>query len=140
MVLRFAPLVAWADRVQHGVRDTTTWDALVQRARSGPPALLKPFDREINTVEYFVHHEDLRRAQPGWEPRTLDAGDEAVLWRQLRRMRWAMRSPVARLEAPGQAPLVFPNTKLGGAVRGPVGELALWVLGRKDAARVETTP
>ena len=33
---------------------------------------LPPVDRVLNTLEYFVHHEDLRRAQPGWEPRELD--------------------------------------------------------------------
>ena len=26
-------------------------------------------DKALNTAEYFVHHEDIRRAAPGWEPR-----------------------------------------------------------------------
>ena len=29
-------------------------------------------------LEYFVHHEDLRRAQPGWAPRELDAADQST--------------------------------------------------------------
>jgi uncharacterized protein (TIGR03085 family) len=41
-------------------------------------------ERLTNTLEYFVHHEDLRRAQPGWEPRDLKAGDEDELWKLLR--------------------------------------------------------
>ena len=29
-------------------------------------------DEPMNTAEFFIHHEDVRRAQPGWEPRELD--------------------------------------------------------------------
>ena len=39
----------------------------------------------VNPVEFFIHHEDLRRrAQPGWEPRELTRHDQDVLWRMLR--------------------------------------------------------
>ena len=38
------------------------------------PYALPPVDRLLNTLEYVVHHEDLRRAQPGWEPRALASG------------------------------------------------------------------
>jgi uncharacterized protein (TIGR03085 family) len=48
------------------------------------PYRLPVVERLTNTLEYFVHHEDLRRAQPGWEPRSLPAGDEDELWRLLR--------------------------------------------------------
>ncbi len=58
-------------------------DALVDRLRTPAPWLLGPVDSAINTTEFFVHHEDLRRAQPGWEPRSLPAADEETLWRQL---------------------------------------------------------
>jgi len=56
---------------------------LVDRLRTPAPWLLGPVDSAINTTEFFVHHEDLRRAQPGWEPRALAAGDEETLWRHL---------------------------------------------------------
>ena len=49
--------------------------ALVERVRNGPPRwspmALPPLDRALNTLEYFVHHEDIRRAAPGWVPREL---------------------------------------------------------------------
>jgi len=32
-----------------------------------------------NTVEYVVHHEDLRRGRPGWSPRELPRSDEDTL-------------------------------------------------------------
>jgi uncharacterized protein (TIGR03085 family) len=44
-------------------------------------AAVGPVDALVNTVEFFVHHEDIRRAQPGWKPRTLTAGQERMLWR-----------------------------------------------------------
>jgi uncharacterized protein (TIGR03085 family) len=47
------------------------------------PYRLPGVERLTNTLEYFVHHEDLRRAQPGWEPRQLPAADEDELWKLL---------------------------------------------------------
>jgi uncharacterized protein (TIGR03085 family) len=136
MVVNLGPLTKWTDHVRQRLRDTTTWAGLVAQVRSGPPALLRPLDPAMNAIEYFVHHEDLRRAQPDWQPRTLGAADQAELWRRLRMMRFAARSSAGRLEAPGQEPMVV--SKSGGpTVKGEVGELVLWVLGRKDAARVE---
>ena len=49
--------------------------ALVDRVRRGAP-VWNPMahakvDELTNLIEYFVHHEDVRRAQPGWEPREL---------------------------------------------------------------------
>jgi uncharacterized protein (TIGR03085 family) len=41
---------------------------------------IKPLEKLLNTLEFFVHHEDLRRAQDRWEPRTLDPADEQRLW------------------------------------------------------------
>ena len=44
----------------------------------GPAALvaagLAACRRSLNTTEYAIHHEDVRRAQPGWEPRDAAAG------------------------------------------------------------------
>jgi len=45
---------------------------------------LRPVDKVLNTLEYFVHHEDLRRAQPGWEPRNLAGADEDLIWSSLK--------------------------------------------------------
>lgn len=48
------------------------------------PYAVPAVERVFNTLEYFVHHEDLRRAQPGWEPRDLDERDESRLWSAIR--------------------------------------------------------
>src|SRR6478672_7722551 len=48
---------------------------LVQLVRSGPGRLslfsLPGADKFLNTTEYVVHHEDVSRAQTGWQPRAL---------------------------------------------------------------------
>jgi uncharacterized protein (TIGR03085 family) len=147
MVANLGPLTAWANRAQHSARDTISWTALVDKVRSGPPALVRPLDRGMNTIEYFVHHEDLRRAQPGWAPRALAPEDEAELWRRvgffkvqhaLLGLRPGHRPPASRLEAEGLAPLVL-TSKPGPVVKGPAGEIVLWLLGRRQAARVEVS-
>jgi uncharacterized protein (TIGR03085 family) len=48
------------------------------------PYALPTVERLANTMEYFVHHEDVRRARPGWQPRRLDQRDESRLWALLR--------------------------------------------------------
>lgn len=110
---------------------------LVGQLRDPAPLLVGPVDRMVNTVELFVHHEDVRRAQPSWEPRQLTRADEATLWRFLagagrlvvRRAGVPVR--VARAHAPGR-----PVTLKGGdnavTVTGPVSELMMFVHGRKQ--------
>jgi uncharacterized protein (TIGR03085 family) len=148
MWLKGGPVQAWIKRVQDGARDTLTWDDLISKVRSGPPPVVRPFDQGMNTVEYFVHHEDLRRAQPAWGPRPLTPDDETILWSRAAYLRTtALVSsrifhhppPAARLEAPGKPPLLLTKSGTGTVVQGPVGELVMWLNGRKKAARVETT-
>ena len=54
------------------------------RGRGLTPYAIPPVDKAVNTLEYFVHHEDLRRAQPGWAPRVLPPADESALWSAIR--------------------------------------------------------
>lgn len=64
----------YTERVRHQVSASTDWDVLVDQVADGPP-LYSPFkllDPIANVAEMFIHHEDLRRARPDWEPRPLD--------------------------------------------------------------------
>ncbi len=58
---------------------------LVERIRNGPPLwspmAIPPVDRTLNSLEYFVHHEDIRRAQPGWAPRELTDREQRILFK-----------------------------------------------------------
>ena len=69
--LVWPPLAGYTERVRRAVRDRTPWEKLVETLRRGPPLLLRPFDGPMNTVEFFIHVEDVRRAQDGWEPRPI---------------------------------------------------------------------
>ncbi len=60
---------------------------LVDRVRR--PALLSTstlpfFEGLANRVEHFTHHEDIRRASPGWASRVLPQKDQDALWLPLR--------------------------------------------------------
>jgi len=97
-------------------------------------------DRLTNTGEFFIHHEDVRRAQPEWEPRSLAAEDAAALWSQARfRARMALRRLGAavrvRADGFGEADIAGPGETT--YLSGTPGELTLFLSGRTDAARVD---
>ena len=80
-----APLTAHAMR---GYADTP-WEQMVEELRSGPPAWspsrIGRIDEASNGAEFFVHHEDVRRAD-GRGPRTNEpAMDEALCATSARR-------------------------------------------------------
>src|SRR5690349_15816024 len=58
-------------QAEYAARDFTE---LIDLIRTGPPKRsffgIPGADEAANTIEYFVHSEDIRRARPGWEPRT----------------------------------------------------------------------
>ncbi|MFJ9699109.1 TIGR03085 family metal-binding protein [Streptomyces fradiae] len=120
------------------------YEELVQLVRSGPPRMspfsIKQVDEGANTVEFYVHAEDVRRAQPDWTPREIDPVFANALWARLEK--------TARLvgrRSPGGLVVRRPNGQTAVAHRGtPVvtvtgepGELTLFLYGRQAAARVE---
>jgi uncharacterized protein (TIGR03085 family) len=135
MVTKRPPFGPWTERLTRQLRDSTPWPELVARVRSGPPALLRPLDSQVNSVEFFVHHEDLRRAHAGWEPRALAGADEDLLWARARALARFARPRPSVLVASGRAPVVLGGS--GPQARGQVGELVIWLTGRRRAARVE---
>lgn len=143
------PLSRWHMKVVESTRARTPYADLIRKVRGGPPGWslmrLRALDEAVNLVEFFVHHEDLRRAV-GDEPRELDPELSDALWAQLRRgARLMFRgAPVGvtlvRTEAgdtPRQTVVAKASTPQMVTVSGPVGELLLFAHGRKDAARVE---
>lgn len=61
------------------------FEKLVSRVRRPlSPMALPGVDSVLNTAEYFVHHEDVRRAVDGWEPRDLSTAEQDALWRIVR--------------------------------------------------------
>jgi uncharacterized protein (TIGR03085 family) len=142
------PFAGYTARAHRRVRERTPYRDLVQAIRSGPPRLsvmgIPGMDERANTVEYFVHHEDVRRAAPDWEPRQLSAGESDVLWHRLRMARFLLhKAPVGvelarddedadgqsyRITAKKATPMV--------TVIGSPAELTMWVTGRTGAAKI----
>jgi uncharacterized protein (TIGR03085 family) len=132
-------LAAYTDTVRRSVRDRTPWEKLVETVRRGPPVLLRPFDGPMNTVEFFIHGEDLRRAQDDWEPRTVSPELADALWARVGPGGMAKKvGATIEIASPGRA-----DKQSGTGPRltlsGDPGELTMFGAGRQAAARVEIT-
>jgi uncharacterized protein (TIGR03085 family) len=145
------PLAGYTARVQQRLKDRIPFADLVRMIRSGPPRLsvmaLPGVDERANAVEYFVHHEDVRRGVPGWEPRELSPGEADMLWRRLRLARFMLRKAPVGVElarddiedGTGEGPayrFTARNATPAVTVVGSPAELTMWVMGRRTAARV----
>lgn len=136
----------YTERVQRGIRDGRSWPDLVEMVRSGPPAPLRPLDESINTVEYFVHHEDVRRARPGWQPREISAALSEALWRRVKSARFFLRKAPVGIELArdgdsgagdgGRYRVTVKNATPTVTVIGTPAELTMWAMGRTSAANV----
>ena len=133
----------YTERVQNQVAAENDWNVLLDQIASGPP-LLSPFkllDPFINVTEMFIHHEDVRRAVSGWEPRQLDDATTAMLARQvglMARMTLSKTPGRVSLRTPEGKTLVTVGKGPEVVVTGDPGELLLFVAGR-DEARLEFT-
>ena len=120
------------------------YEELIQLIRTGPPRFspfqLKQVDELSNTVEFYVHTEDVRRAQPDWTPRELDPVFQDALWSRLERSarlmgRTAPTGVVLR-RPDGQTAVAHRGTPVV-TVTGEPSELLLFSYGRQSAANVE---
>ncbi|MFZ0906323.1 MAG: TIGR03085 family metal-binding protein [Mycobacterium sp.] len=134
-------LAGYTARVQHQMARFNSWDDLVEMVASGPPVYspFKLLDSVANLGEMFIHHEDVRRAVDGWQPRVLDESTVAALRRQL-----GLLSRMTLAKQPAQVVLqTTEGQRIARAGRGDVvtvtgepPELVLFVAGR-NAARIE---
>ena len=138
-----APLAAWSHRQEDRLRASTPYAEVVARLRSGPPRwspLAWPaVARVVNTAEFAIHHEDVRRAQPDWAPRVLPRSTQDALWgpAALYARRAAGRLDRGLVLARSDVPGVYRRVGSGAVrVQGEPMELLLWGAGRKDVARV----
>lgn len=123
----------------------TDFAVLVERLRHGPPRwspyAVPQVDAMLNTLEYYVHHEDIRRARQEWSPRELSRRDEALLWKQVGVAGKGLvrNAPVGVVleRTDKQARAVLKEAPATVVVRGLPSELVLFVYGRTAQARVE---
>ncbi|MFD7706265.1 TIGR03085 family metal-binding protein [Streptomyces sp. NPDC059785] len=120
------------------------YEELIQLIRTGPPRFspfsLKQIDEASNTVEFYIHTEDVRRAQPDWTPRVLDSVFQDALFSSLERTarlvgRGAPTGLVLR-RPDGQTVVAHKGTPVVTATGEP-SELLLFLYGRRSAADVE---
>jgi uncharacterized protein (TIGR03085 family) len=118
---------------------------LVEKLRHGPPVwspyAVPKLDATLNTLEYFVHHEDIRRAQQDWTARTLDADAEKLLWSMVRSAGKALtRSAPVGVSIENSVTgsrAVLKNGSPSVTVRGVPSEVVLFVFGRQAHSDVE---
>jgi uncharacterized protein (TIGR03085 family) len=136
----------WARLAEHrriGLKNQG-YPALVEKLRSGPPPGLfrVPWIRKVaNLNEFFVHHEDVRRAN-GMGPRANPAALDEALWHNVKSGAFLLtrrvRGPGLQLARAGTA--TTHKAKGGDPVvtmTGAPGELLLYLFGRREVAEVE---
>jgi uncharacterized protein (TIGR03085 family) len=140
---------AFADTTEErmaGIKKRYDYPTLVGKIRNGPPTLsvfsVPLLGDRANAIEYFVHHEDVRRTDLAAVPRDLPGKDQDELWRLFRvAARGLMRS------APNGVKLRRPDGSSahvkGGdpvvTVTGEPSELVLFGYGRGSVADVVLT-
>ena len=118
---------------------------LVEKLRNGPPRFsiygLPKADAMLNSLEYFVHHEDIRRAQPDWTARALGDDVERTVWAMAKTAGKTMtrRIPVGitaeNVTTGSREALSTGESEV--TVRGLPSEIVLYLFGRKFQADVE---
>jgi uncharacterized protein (TIGR03085 family) len=134
------PLREHAARLEDRLRTGTPYAEVVAAVRSGPrpwlPMGWPVLGDAVNAAEYAIHHEDVRRARPGWEARPLPRADQDLLWRAatLFARRVSGGAVLRRTDGPAAEKRIGAG---GTAVAGDPMELLLWASGRRGVARIE---
>lgn len=119
---------------------------IVDKVRNGPPTFsiysFPGLGHNLNTTEYLVHHEDVRRAQPDFTVRELPTDQQKGLWKAVKLAGKSMtrKAPTGLvLRLPGGSESVAKKpTELGSVtVTGDAVELVLFCFGRQTVAQVE---
>ncbi len=131
---------------RRGVLALRDFSWLTATIRSGPPPgffRIGWVRRLPNLNEFFVHHEDVRRAD-GRGPRALPPAMDEALWRNVGQAPWflARRLRGAGLELRWEGTAKTVRARRGhpaACIAGSPGELLLHLFGRQDAAHVEVS-
>lgn len=113
------------------------WDKMIKTFRDGPPILsvwaIPVIGDKANLGEFFVHHEDVRRAQPEWAPRDDNQARDDALWKPLKMMGRLLfrKSPVGvTLRSAGRDDIVAKQAARGVVLVGLPGEIVIHAFGR----------
>ncbi len=131
-----------ADRAVARTARKRSFRSLVDRVRGRwSPLRLPGIDQALNTIEFFVHHEDIRRAQHAWEPRPLPLEDQDALWRAIKVSGRGLVRPagvatdILRTETGERATLRSGQDPV--VISGPPAEIVLFLYGRRQTRGLE---
>ncbi len=95
----------------------------------------------LNSLEYFVHHEDIRRAQPAWTARDLGDDVEKTIWSMAKMagkgLTKSMSVGVTAENATTGSRVTLSAGSPEVTIRGLPSEVMLFLFGRKSQADVE---
>ena len=113
------------------------WDTMIKTFRDGPPMLsvwaIPVLGDKMNLAEFFIHHEDIRRAQPEWAPRASSKEFDDALWNPFKMMgrMFFRKSPVGvTLRSAGRDDIVAKKGERMVILVGLPGEIAIHAFGR----------
>jgi uncharacterized protein (TIGR03085 family) len=149
----FPPMAKRTERIMNttAAGDYRALVDLVRHPSTWGPARFAVVEEAMNLVEFFVHTEDVRRAQPGWRRRPTGPGFDAALWRRVptlargRFARFPAMIPGPRLDPATTTVLVQANghgqARVGKGtttvtITGAPPELVLFLFGRTSVAEV----
>jgi uncharacterized protein (TIGR03085 family) len=127
------------ERIESQLREQP-WPELVAQVRQGAPKwnplAFSAVDEVVNAAEFYVHHEDVRRAQPDWQPRPADPAREEALWKALSKIAKVFygRSPVGVvLRRPDGTEIAAKRGPRTVRIIGETSELVLHAFSRRAA-------
>ncbi|MCB0971044.1 MAG: TIGR03085 family protein [Acidimicrobiales bacterium] len=138
------PLAGLTDKRMAALLDRLGYAGVVDKVRNGPPLgpmKIPAVRRVANLIEYYVHHEDVRRAN-GSGPRTDRPDLEIALWDLLGRMaplmvrKAGVGGVTVRLVDDAGAERTVGKGDQVVTITGTPGELVLELYGRRDHAEV----
>lgn len=133
------PLAHLTEQAMESAKRELGYSKLIAAIRSGPPFPWSLVDSVANVAEYFVHHEDVRRADEGAEPR-VDAELDQALWSIVRRsgllLSLRLRGTGLDISAPSFGKFTARRGEPHVLLEGGPQEIVLFLFGRKTVARV----
>ena len=140
-VLPLGPISAYTDRVMKSVLEAQGYDGLLRKLREPAPILrVLRIDEAINTVEFFIHTEDVRRPNKMPEREMPEEFERRIGRRLAQQGRLSFRRTGARVRL---VPTVGEPAEFGSGplveVHGKPSELLLLAFNRKADAKVEYT-
>ena len=137
-------VTATAERAMRVYADGHEYQHMLATFSAGPPRwspfAFGPAQEAINLLEFVIHHEDVRRAHPGTDPRQLSESLEQSVFARLGSIaHFALRSTPDQVELSwsGRQSIRVGSGQARVVVTGAPVELALVVFGRRRAARVD---